>query len=116
MSAKKRPRYLVTKDGVPVAAPFLLLRDAVLSAARYGGHGAKFVRDKHGFMCFFASRRKTGEMEYIPAPCDAFRYWSPLRDDIEAEEHVSRQIMESGWLHAVFKDLRIEVIEDEAKA
>jgi hypothetical protein len=106
-SMEKQFRYQVTKGGKPIGEKHLRLRDAVLMAASYGGHAAKFIRDKHGFMCFYASRHQMNPQEYVPAPCDAFRPWSPLKDEAEAEEHVARMIVESGLLHSKHKDLGV---------
>ena len=99
-------RYQV-KKGPILIGECLNLRDAVLLAASYDGHAAKFVRDKHGFMSFFASRHKISAHEYVPVPCDAFRPWSPLKDETEAKEHVAQLIVESGQLHFKHKDLEI---------
>lgn len=104
---KKEFRYQVIKGDMLLGQEYLLLRDAVLAAASHGGHAAKFVRDKHGFMSFFASRQPMNPLEYVPAPCDGFRPWSPLKNDAEAEEHIARLIVESGWLHFKHKDLAI---------
>ncbi len=99
-------RYQVIKGNIFIGeCPNL--RDAVLLAASYDGHAAMFMRDKHGFMSFFASRHQIPSHEYVPAPCDAFRPWSPLKDEIEAKEHVAKLIVESGELHFKHKDLKI---------
>ena len=100
-------RYQVIKGDTPIGEKHLRLRDAVLMAASYDGHAAKFVRDKHGFMCFFASRQQMNPQEYVPAPCDAFRPWSPLKDEAEAENHVAEMIVESGKLHSRHPDLGV---------
>lgn len=100
-------RYQVIKGDQPVGGEHPLLCDAILMAASYDGHAATFVRDKHGFMCFYASRQQIPHKEYIPAPCDAFRPWSPLKDEAEAKEYVARLIAESGWLHFRHKDMGI---------
>lgn len=104
---EKQTRYQVIKGNQMVGEEHSLLHDAVLMAASHDGHAAKFVRDKHGFMCFYASRQQIPHQEYIPAPCDAFRPWSPLKDDAEAKEHVARLIVESGYLHFKHKDMAI---------
>ncbi|MDR0934040.1 MAG: hypothetical protein LBM56_02975 [Burkholderiaceae bacterium] len=110
----KQIRYQIIKGSAPVGEEHSLLRDAILAAASYNGHVARFVRDKHGFMCFFASRQPMPPtIEYLPAPCDAFRPWSPLKDEAEAEEHVARLIMESGWLHFRHKDLSVVTLTYE---
>ncbi len=106
MTEKKQHRYQVIKGDILIGESSNLC-DAVLLAASYDGHAAKFVRDKHGFMSFFASRHKIPVNEYIPAPCDAFRPWSPLKDETEAKEHVAQLIVESGQLHSKHKDLQI---------
>ena len=103
----KQVRYQVIKGDTPVGEKHLRLRDAVLMAASYDGHIGKFVRDKHGFMCFFASRQQIDPQEYVPAPCDAFRPWSPLKNEEEAEHHVAEMIVESGRLHSKYKDLGV---------
>lgn len=104
---EKQVRYQVVQGNRLVGKEHVRLHDAVLVAASHDGHAAKFVRDKHGFMCFYASRRQMPLEEYIPAPCDAFRPWSPLKDETEAKEHVARLIVESGWLHFRHKDMAI---------
>jgi len=109
----RKIRYQVIKENRPVGEEHTLLCDAVLMAASYDGHAAKFVRDKHGFMCFYASRQQIPHQEYIPAPCDAFRPWSPLKDEAEAKEDVARMIAESGWLHFRHKDMGIVFITYE---
>lgn len=110
---KKQARYQVLKGHIPVGEAHSLLRDAVLAAASYDGHAAKFVRDKHGFMCFFASRQPMNPEEYVPAPCDAFRPWSPLKDDKEAEKEIARLIVESGRLHFRHKDISVITLTGE---
>ena len=105
---EKRFRYLVVKGDSPVGEEHALLHNAVLAAASHDGHAARFVRDKHGFMSFFASRRPMpSSLEYVPAPCDAFRPWSPLKNDDEALEHVSKLIIEDGRLHATHEDITV---------
>ena len=100
-------RYQVVQDDSLVGEEHMRLRDAVLVAAAFDGHAARFVRDKHNFMCFYASRVQIRPDEYVPAPCDAFRPWSPLADDLEAEEEVAKMLVEAGDLHSKHKDLQI---------
>jgi len=100
-------RYQVIRGDRLVGAEHAQLHNAVLLAASHDGHAARFVRDRHGFMSFYASRHPIPHQEYIPAPCDAFRPWSPLKDEEEAKEHVARLIVESGWLHFRHKDMGI---------
>ena len=100
-------RYLVVKDDSPVSGEHENLRDAVLTAAAFDGHAARFVRDKHNFMCFYASRVQINPDEYVPAPCDAFRPWSPLQDDQDAEDEVAKMLLEIGDLHSKLKDIQI---------
>lgn len=64
-------------------------------------------------MSFFASRHPWPAQEYIPAPCDAFRPWSPLKDEAEAQEHIARLIVESGWLHFRHKDMGVVALTYE---
>jgi hypothetical protein len=100
-------RYQVVKDDSLIGEEQDSLPAAVLLAACYDGHAAKFVRDKHNFMCFYASRQKMSQQEYIPVPCDAFRPWSPSGDDQEAQEQVAEMIAESGLLHSKIEGLQI---------
>lgn len=109
----KQHRYQVIKGNIPIGKTCLNLPDAVLLAASYDGHAARFVRDKHGFMSFFASRFQIADQEYVPAPCDAFRPWSSLKDETMAKEDVAKQIMQSGQLHFKHKDLKIIAIADQ---
>jgi len=110
---EKEVRYQVVKGESPVGDEHFLLRDAVLMAASYGGHAATFTRDKHGFKCFFASRQPIPFPEYVPAPCDAFRPWSPLQDEGEAEEAVAKEILEIGRLHFKHRDMGIVTLTYE---
>ena len=100
-------RYQVIKNDSPIGTEHINLRDAVLVAACFDGHAARFVRDKHNFMCFYASRVQITPDEYVPVPCDAFRPWSPEEDDLKAEEEVAKKLVEIGDLHWKQKDLQI---------